>query len=339
MANMKRDSSRVLIVAGNTYPVEKIGSDLRFNVIPLDWEWADFSLTIFEMIEQELNAFDDQINSASKMADSGSALKGVRPGLRFWVISDLKASSLLKTMERRGAWPADAKFRKMIKIVKTLAIIEPHFMYYFDRHKDEPVNIRDIEGRLNKFIQKQGLAQLPTACAEKPGEIQAVASLSANKPDGPEMLVLRGNMFSIDDFGSSCYFNLLPIPWTPSEFQGAVTGILQQELGWHERLTTAADDPYGFGADMLLQPLGLQIWRVSESKPSSVLYYIHLSSKGTGLLGARAKWGLGFIDSLSNRDPDFTYLFDNANIHIEEVLPTLQTWLSNHIERTSNSRS
>ena len=324
MVNMKIDSGRILIVAGNTYPVEKIGSDLRFNVIPLDWEWADFSLTIFEIIEQELNAFDDQMNSASKMADSGSALNGRRPGLRFWIISDPKASSLLKTMERRGAWPADAKFRKMIKIVKTLAIIEPHFMYYFDRHKDEPVNIHDVEGRLNNFLQKQEWAQLQTARIERPGETQAV---SANKTGGPEMLVLRGNMFSIDDFGSSCYFNLLPFPWTPSEFRGAVTGILQQELDWHERLSAAADDPCDFGADMLLQPLGLQIWRVSDTKPASALYYIHSSSKGTGLLGARAKWGLGFIDSLSARDSDFTYCFENTAINLDADLPVIESWL------------
>ena len=324
MVNMKIDSGRVLIVAGNTYPVERIGFDLRFNVISLDWEWADFSLTIFEMIEQELNAFDDPVSSASKMADSGSALNGRRPGLRFWIISDPIASSLLKTMERRGAWPADAKFRKMIKIVKTLAIIEPHFMYYFDRHKDEPVNIRDVEGRLNNFLQKQEWAQLQTARIERPGETQAV---SANKTGGPEMLVLRGNMFSIDDFGSSCYFNLLPFPWTPSEFRGAVTGILQQELDWHERLSATADDPCDFGADMLIQPLGLQIWRVPDTKTASVLHYIHSSSKGTGLLGARAKWGLGFIDSLSARDSDFTYCFENAAINLDADLPVIESWL------------
>lgn len=321
---MKRDSTRVLIVAGNTYPVENMASDLRFNVIPLDWEWADFNLTIYEMIEQEVVAYDDQMNSASKVADCGSALKGLRPGLRFWVISDLKASSLLKTMERRSAWLADAKFRKMIKIVKALAIIEPHFMYEFDRHSDKPVNIRDVEGSLNNFLQKQEWAQLQTARIERPGETQAV---SANKTDGPEMLVLRGNMFSIDDFGSSCYFNLLPFPWTQSEFRGAVTGILQQELDWHERLSAAADDPCDSGADMLIQPLGLQIWRVSDTKPASVLHYIHSSSKGTGLLGARAKWGLGFIDSLSARDPDFTYCFENTAINLDADLPVIESWL------------
>lgn len=322
---------RILIVAGNASPPEKMGSCLRFNLIPLNWERADFALTIIELMRQEIIVHNNQIKSIPVSEDPEHILAGCRPGLRFWVISDTKVSSLLQRMQNSGAWCPDGKFKKMIKIVDSLAIVEPHFIYYFNCFDNENVVVRDLEVRLQDFLLNREWAHISTAQTDKPSEIKTIA----NKIDSPEMLVLSGHMFAVDDFGSALFFNLLPIPWTPEEFECATTDILNQELEWYERIKRPVnEDPYDFGAEVLDRPLGFRIWRVSEAKVVSALHYIHSSSKETGMLGAKAKWGLGYIDTLSLRDPDFTYLIDNVDADTKMVLPTLETWLFNHIEST-----
>lgn len=322
----------ILIVAGLSVLSKKLGSELSFNIISNPWCKGDLHLTLLEIVEQERLAFDILQDSLRLQNGTEGALID-SPGLRFWAISDQKACLLLQRMQNSGSWHPDGTLKKIIKIVDSLAIVEPHFIYYFNYCDNENVFVRDLEVRLQDFLLNKEWTHISTAQTDKPSKIKTIASSHSNKIDRPEMLVLSGHMFSVDDFGSALFFNLLPIPWTSEEFECATTDILSQELEWYERIKRPVDeDPYDFGAEVLDRPLGFRIWRVSEAKAASALHYIHSSSKGTGMLGAKAKWGLGYIDTLSLRDPDFTYLIDSVDVDIKVVLPTLETWLFNHIE-------
>ena len=47
-----------------------MGSCLRFNLIPLNWERADFALTIIELMRQEIIVHNNQIKSIPVSEDA-----------------------------------------------------------------------------------------------------------------------------------------------------------------------------------------------------------------------------------------------------------------------------